>query len=86
MTRKTTMGRNIGKVREAREIPTRAGSLRRGESHPSHVLSEEDVLAIKEALRHPDVSKRGLARQYNVSPRTIQNIERGEAWAHLGAS
>jgi|GEM_PF-6745571 len=64
-------------------LPMRADAAPKGEEHVGHVLTEKEVLEIREALRGSPVSMRGLADHYGVSSKTISNIRHGFAWAHL---
>lgn len=65
----------------------RMGRLKplRGISNPNNKLTENDVIAIREALKS---RKRGtikaLADLYGVKPCTIRSIEVGRLWKHLG--
>ena len=55
-----------------------------GELHAMHILTEVDVLAIKEELkryRRGDCTK--LARRYGVTTSTISAIKVGARWPHL---
>lgn len=54
----------------------------RGESHPSHKLTRQQVVAIRKALRS-GVSANSLAIIAGVSPSTIYLIESGARWGHL---
>lgn len=53
-----------------------------GEAHASSILSEKEVLEIKSQLSDdpPYGTKAQLARQYGVSPSTIQDIAKGRCW------
>ena len=53
-----------------------------GSSNGAARLNEETVASIKAALRAGS-QMRPLARQYGVSQRTIQFIQRGETWKHV---
>lgn len=55
----------------------------RGESHPQHKLTEDQVKAIRKlwAVGHRNI--RVLARNNGVSPANIRKIVKGETWTHL---
>lgn len=56
----------------------------RGERHGNRKLSDEDVVAIRDAYRarkHGDMPL--LAERFGVSVSTIHGIGRGEAWKHI---
>lgn len=55
------------------------GLASRGEGNPSHKLTEDEVLYI----RASDLSQWTLARMYNVSQTTINDIKRRKTWRHL---
>lgn len=52
-----------------------------GEKAPAVKLTLEQVRAIRRAYSQGNVTKLGLARQYNISRRAIQKIISGENWA-----
>jgi hypothetical protein len=56
--------------------------LARGEAHGRSVLTEEVVRAIR-ASHAAGESMYGLAKQYNVTKRTIQQIIRRNTWNHV---
>lgn len=55
----------------------------RGESHPAHKLTEEQVKAIRKlwAIGHRNIKV--LARNHGVSPANIRKIVKGETWTHI---
>lgn len=55
----------------------------RGESHPQHKLTEDQVKAIRKlwAVGHRNI--RVLARNNGVSPANIRRIVKGETWTHI---
>jgi hypothetical protein len=61
------------------------GTFPLGEKHYSAKLREGDVRMIRR-LSMLGQPKRELARQYAVSPRTIQDIVTYDTWRHLGHS
>jgi hypothetical protein len=52
-----------------------------GEDHPKSKLTNADVFAIKQSLRHE--TQTVIARRYSVSKMTISFIARGLTWKHL---
>jgi len=68
---------------DKRSYPKRSDAVQRGEHHARHKLTERQVVEIITALQDKDVSKRGLAKIFGVSQKTIQNISDGTAWAHV---
>ena len=55
----------------------------RGEDHGSHILTEQQVLAIREAYSEGNVFQKDLAAKYGVSQVTISNILVRRTWTHL---
>ena len=55
----------------------------RGESHPQHKLTEDQVRSIRKlwAVGHRNI--RVLARNNGVSPANIRRIVKGETWTHI---
>jgi len=55
----------------------------RGESHPQHKLTEDQVKSIRKlwAICHRNI--RVLARNNGVSPANIRKIVKGETWTHI---
>jgi len=53
----------------------------RGKRHSCNKLSEADVRVIRAAAGKP--GQRALARQYGVTHRTVQQIQKRERWAWL---
>jgi len=58
-------------------------ACRRGSLHHSAVLTEEQVLAIREAAAAGE-RYLPLARKYGMSEYTIAGIARGDRWGHVG--
>jgi DNA-binding CsgD family transcriptional regulator len=55
-----------------------------GEAHGNALLSEKDVLEIKELLLDRINTYVDIARKYKVSESTISNIANNNAWTHIG--
>jgi hypothetical protein len=55
----------------------------RGESHPQHKLTEDQVKAIRKlwAIGHRNI--RVLARNNGVSQANIRKIVKGQTWTHI---
>lgn len=53
-----------------------------GESHPQHILSERDVRQIIKRFENGD-STISIAKDYNVTKKTISNIRRHRSWTYL---
>ena len=53
-----------------------------GETHPCHVLTEEDVINIRKIWAN-SISQKDLARRYGVSLYTIVSIIAQHSWKHL---
>ena len=55
----------------------------RGESHPQHKLTEDQVKSLRKlwAIGHRTI--RVLARNNGVSPANIRKIVKGETWTHI---
>ena len=58
-------------------------SKTRGTEHPASKLTEENVLAIREAHAAGGVSQKKLADKYGVSAGSISFIVNRQTWAHL---
>ncbi len=55
----------------------------RGESHPAHKLTEEQVKAIRQLWSIGHRNMKVLAQNNKVSPANIRRIVRNETWTHL---
>ncbi len=55
----------------------------RGESHPQHKLTEEQVYTIRKLWKVGHRNVRVLARNNGVSPANIRRIVKNETWTHL---
>jgi hypothetical protein len=54
----------------------------RGVKHPSHKLTEAQVLAIR-ARRTAGVTLKQIGREFGVSLQTVHDIATGKSWSHL---
>lgn len=54
----------------------------RGESHPSHILTEASVVEIIKRLVQKQQQKQ-IAAEFNVNPVAISNINVGRSWSYL---
>lgn len=60
------------------------GKVSKGEKHPNSKLTESQVIEIKKALLKPYKGQiNDLAKKYNVSIRTIENIKYSKTWNHI---
>lgn len=59
----------------------RDGTHQLGSQNTQAKLTEDDVRTIRELLKHQ--SHRSIARQYNVSPATIDDLAAGRTWGWL---
>ena len=55
----------------------------RGESHPAHKLTENQVKSIRNLWKVGHRNVRVLAQNNGVSPANIRRIVRNETWVHL---
>ena len=55
----------------------------RGESHPAHKLTEEQVKSIRTLYKIGHRNIKVLARNNGVSSANIRRIVKGETWKHL---
>ena len=55
----------------------------RGEAHPMHKLTEEQVLQIRELYKIGHRNINVIARNYGVSPANIKKIVTNETWKHM---
>ena len=55
----------------------------RGESHPMHKLTEEQILQIRELYKIGHRNINVIARNYKVSPTNIKKIVTNETWKHM---
>lgn len=51
----------------------------KGELHPASILNSEDVLFIKKS----NLSRKDLAKKFNIHQMTVGQIIRGERWQHI---
>lgn len=58
----------------------------RGEDHGGAILTEADVVEIKSLLRTGGRTQLSLATDYGVSLSTINHINTGRLWAHVGVA
>jgi len=54
-----------------------------GETNPSAVLKENDILEIRNIYSNKKMSSKQLAKKYNVHITTIQRIISKKTWAHV---
>jgi len=69
-----------GEVHYARQSPDR---LARGMRHGCALLTDADVLAIRQRYRAGDARLKDLAQEYSMSITTIHEIVSGQTWRHL---
>lgn len=55
----------------------------RGESHPRHKLTEDQVKSIRKLWAVGHRNLKVLARNNGVSPANIRKIVKGETWTHI---
>ena len=55
----------------------------RGESHPMHKLTEEQILQIRELYKVGHRNINVIARNYKVSPANIKKIVTNKTWTHM---
>ena len=55
----------------------------RGESHPRHKLTEDQVQSIRTLWAVGHRNLKVLARNNGVSPANIRKIVKGETWTHI---
>ncbi len=58
------------------------GRVARGSKRPDSVLTELQVMEIKEMLAKGE-SQASIAKKYNVSPTLISHIYNGRSWKHV---
>jgi hypothetical protein len=58
-------------------------NTRRGESHPAHKLTEEQVKVIRNLWRIGHRNTKVLAQNNGVSTANIRRIVKNETWTHL---
>lgn len=68
--------------RLAFENGTMKNNCKRGSSHRSAKLNEEQVLEIVQLLK-TNISNIAIASMFNVSPDSISSIYHGRTWKHL---
>lgn len=59
------------------------GRIARGEKIFSHKLTKKDVIQIRKLYKPRIYSTRNLAREFNVSQKTIWNLINSRTWAHI---
>jgi len=57
--------------------------IRRGQSHPSAKLTDEQVLNIRKLWRMGHRNIRVIARNNKVSPANVNKIVKMQTWQHL---
>lgn len=57
--------------------------IRRGEEHPMHKLTNEQVTVIRELWNIGHRNIRVLAKNYGVSSANIKRIVKNQTWTHL---
>lgn len=57
--------------------------LRRGEKHPLHKLSEQEVRDIKKLIQTKQYTQHTIAQMYNVSDAIISEIKTNRKWSHI---
>lgn len=60
-----------------------SSKLRRGELHPRHKLTNEQVVEIRKAYKPREVTLKQLAKKYDTNHTTISRIAKGEIWTHI---
>ena len=55
----------------------------RGEAHPMHKLTEEQILQIRELYKVGHRNINVIARNYKVSPANIKKIVTNKTWTHM---
>jgi len=55
----------------------------RGEAHPMHKLTEEQILQIRELYKIGHRNVNVIARNYKVSPANIKKIVTNQTWTHM---
>ena len=55
----------------------------RGEAHPMHKLTEEQILQIRELYKIGHRNINVIARNYKVSPANIKKIVTNKTWTHM---
>lgn len=75
----THQDNHLDKIRKGRG---RGGRLQ-GEKHPSHKLTDADIVNIRAIYKHTNASQTLLASMYGVGQAQISSIVRGEAWKHV---
>lgn len=69
---------NIGKTHSPEALKKMSG-----ENHPASILTEENVLRIRELWRVRAFTQRYISRLFNVSPATISDIVLRKTWRHI---
>jgi hypothetical protein len=62
---------------------TKPESRRSGMENGRAILTERDVLAIRERFAQGGISRVRLARQFNIGRTTLMHILNGDTWRHL---
>ncbi len=52
----------------------------KGEKHPSHKLTEQNIIQIELLLKDGNLNNREIGELFGVSPRTISHIKTGDTW------
>jgi len=76
------LGTNIDNIQDSINKGRHVVPYNMGEAHPQAILKLDQVREIKKST----LSQRKLARQYDVSPGTIQCIKDGRNWRYVNVS
>jgi len=72
------------KISKTRKEEFKSGKLNyKGENHPQHKLTEEQVIQIKLLLKEGILTQQEIADMFGVSRITISDIKRGKIWYHV---
>jgi DNA invertase Pin-like site-specific DNA recombinase len=53
-----------------------------GSDNPAAILNEADVRLLRQRLRGGE-SRAALAREFNITPRTVRSVAERTRWAHI---
>jgi len=55
----------------------------KGENHPSHILTEQNIIEIRNDLDMNLLTQIEIGKKFGVDRSTISLIKRGKIWKHI---
>ena len=55
----------------------------RGEERPNATMTDEQAELVCRAMLNPNVNMTDIAKEFNVTPQVLYNINAGRSWKHI---